>query len=79
MAWDEYERNGIKVVSGDIPIDEIALALAKIIKAYDNHFNRKPNTEELLHAFESLLCSNPKKYVADPEGLYDAEIVLKKQ
>jgi len=79
MAWDDYERNGITVVSGDIPIDEMALALAKIVSVYDDHFDRKPHSEELIHAFETVLCSNHKKYVSDIEGLEDATIIIKRE
>jgi hypothetical protein len=40
MAWEEFERNKISGISGDKPIDELALALNKISAAYQDRFSR---------------------------------------
>ena len=51
MAWEDFERNGVKGMSGDRPIDEFAFALQRITTAYEERFSRKPFVNELLYAF----------------------------
>lgn len=76
MAWEEFERNGIKGVTGDQPIDELALALDEIASHYEDRFSRKPTVTELIVALETLLASNPTRYLSDPEGLKYGDIIV---
>jgi hypothetical protein len=66
MAWDEFKFAGGVGVSGDRPIDEMALALAKVVAAYESRFSRKPTTLECVYAFRTVLQSDASRYVADP-------------
>jgi hypothetical protein len=68
MAWEEFERNGISGISGDKPIDELALALNKISAAYQDRFSRKPTITEIFYALETVIGSHPTRYVSDTEG-----------
>lgn len=76
MAWEEFERNGIEGFSGDKPIDELALALKKIAKAYEDRFARKPALHELLYSLEVVISANPDNYVVDGAGLELGEITV---
>jgi hypothetical protein len=78
MAWEEFERNGVKGVTGDQPIDELALALNEIASHYEDRFSRKPTITELMWAMETVLGSNPTRYVSDPEGLTYGDIIVKR-
>lgn len=78
MAWEEFERNGTMGVSGDEPIDEMALALERISTAYENRFSRKPTVTEVLYALETVLTTHRTRYVSDTEGLKLGEIVVKR-
>lgn len=69
MAWEEFEQDGIKGMTGDKPIDRFALALGDIAKAYEADLERKPTLAELLRAFETVLRAHPERYVSDTEGL----------
>lgn len=69
MAWEEFERAGVRGITGDDPIDEFSLALGRIVRAYQERFGRKPTVHELLHAFESVLTTDPSRYVSDAKGL----------
>ena len=51
MAWEDFERNGAKGMSGDRPIDEFTFALQRIATAYEERYSRKPFVNELLYAF----------------------------
>jgi hypothetical protein len=79
MAWDKFVRNGVEGFSGDKPIDEIALALKKVTKAYEERFSRKPTVAEILHALETIIGAAPAQYVSDPDGLELAEFVVKRK
>jgi hypothetical protein len=76
MAWEEFERNGIKGISGDRPIDELALALKRIVSRYEDRYFRKPTVVELLYALETVITSSPTRYVSDPKNLALGEIIL---
>jgi hypothetical protein len=76
MAWEEFERNGVKGITGDQPIDEFAIALEEIAKDYQERFFRKPTIAELMWAMETVLGSNPTRYVSDSEGLKYGEIIV---
>lgn len=76
MAWEEFERNGVKGITGDQPIDELAIALAEIAKDYEERFSRKPTIIEIMRAMETVLGSNPTRYVSDPEGLKYGDIIV---
>jgi hypothetical protein len=76
MAWEEFERNGVKGITGDQPIDELALALNEIASHYEDRFSRKPTITEILWAMETVLGSNPTRYVCDPEGLEYGDIIV---
>jgi hypothetical protein len=78
MAWEEFERNGVKGMTGDQPIDELALTLAEIASHYEDRFSRKPTITELMWAMETVLGSNPNRYVCDPEGLKYGDIIVKR-
>jgi hypothetical protein len=78
MAWEEFERNGVKGITGDQPIDELAIALEEIAKDYEERFSRKPSVVELMWAIETVLGSNPTLYVSDPQGLRYGEIIVKR-
>jgi hypothetical protein len=69
MLWYEFERNNVKGITGDKPMDEFASALARIVNSYEERGARKPTTAELLYALENVLGSTPEKYVSDPVGL----------
>lgn len=68
MAWEEFERNGVKGITGDQPIDELAIALAEIAKDYEERFSRKPTIIEIMRAMETVLGSNPTRYVSEERG-----------
>ncbi|NES20335.1 MAG: hypothetical protein F6K41_15730 [Symploca sp. SIO3E6] len=76
MAWEEFERNGVKGISGDSPIDEFALALKRIVTAYEGRFSRKPTVSELLYALETVVTTHPTRYVSDSESLKLGEIIV---
>ncbi|MFP4411716.1 hypothetical protein [Coleofasciculus sp.] len=76
MAWEEFERNGVKGISGDTPIDELDLALKRIVTAYEDRFSRKPTVSELLYALETVVTTHPTRYVSDAEGLKFGEIMV---
>ncbi len=76
MAWEEFERNGIKGISGDKPIDELALALKRIVSSYEDRYSRKPTVVELVYALETVITSNPARYVSDSKGLKLGEIIV---
>ena len=78
MAWEEFERNGISGISGDKPIDELALALNKISAAYQDRFSRKPTITEILYALETVIGSHPTRYVSDTEGLRSGSIIFQR-
>ena len=78
MAWEEFERNGISGISGDKPIDELALALNKISAEYQDRFSRKPTITEILYALETVLGSHPTRYVSDTEGLRSGSIIFQR-
>jgi len=76
MAWEEFERNGVKGITGDAPIDEFALALKRIATKYEDRFSRKPTVIELLSALETVIGTHPERYVSDVEGLRFGEITV---
>lgn len=76
MAWEDYERRGFRGITGDIPIDAMAVAVKLIASSYRNQFGRKPYVDELLFALETVIGSEPGAYVADPEGLALADIIV---
>jgi hypothetical protein len=76
MAWEEFERNGLKGISGDKPIDELALALKRIVSVYEDRYSRKPTVLELIYALETVITSNPTRYVSDSNGLKLGEIIV---
>ena len=76
MAWEEFERNGVKGVTGDAPIDEFAFALQRIATEYEARFSRKPTVVELLSALETVIGTHPHRYVSDAEGLRFGEIII---
>ena len=78
MAWEEFERNGVKGISGDRPIDEFAFALQRITTVYEERFSRKPFVNELLYALETVVGTSPARYVSDPEGLSLGEIMVQR-
>ena len=78
MAWEDFERNGVKGMSGDRPIDEFAFALQRITTAYEERFSRKPFVNELLYALETVVGTSPTRYVSDPEGLSLGEIMVQR-
>ena len=78
MAWEDFERNGVKGMSGDRPIDEFAFALQRITTAYEERFSRKPFVNELLYALETVVGTSPTRYVSDPEGLSLGEIIVQR-
>jgi len=79
MAWYEIEHDKVKGMSGDDPIDEIALALERIVRAYEKQFSRKPTIAELLYAFENVISARPEKYVSDTVGLRFAEFTVRRE
>jgi hypothetical protein len=65
MAWEEFKRNGVKGITGDQPIYELALALNEIASHYEDRFSRKPTITEIVVALETVLGSNPTRYVCE--------------
>jgi hypothetical protein len=78
MAWEEFEHDKVKGMTGDKPIDEFALALARITRSYEDRFSRKPTTAELLYALKIVLGATPEKYVSDPAGLRFATLNIQR-
>ena len=78
MVWYEFERNNIKGITGDTPMDEFASALARIVSSYEERGARKPTTAELLYALENVLGAMPEKYVSDPMGLRFATLTIQR-
>ena len=64
MAWEEAQRQSRTVVTGDKPMDEMALTLRKLGGAYQDRFNRKPTLPEILYALETVILSAPEDYSA---------------
>ncbi len=79
MAWEDFERNGVEGMTGDIPFDEFALAIRRIVNAYQDRFDRNPTMAELAHAFENVIGSDPESFVSDPQGLELADIIVKRR
>ena len=75
MAWDDYERNGRRLMSGDDPIDELSLALRRIVDAYERQFSRYPYVDEILLSLERTIVASPDRFVEDPAGMEDARFV----
>ena len=69
MAWEESPRQNRTIMSGDKPIDEMALALQKMSTAYEDRFDRKPTVAEILYALEIVLLSDPEAYVCDAAAI----------
>lgn len=63
-------------MTGDKPLDEVALALTKIARAYQDHFDRSPFIAEILYALEMVIGADPTHYLADPEGLDSATFTV---
>jgi hypothetical protein len=78
MDWYEFERNNVKGITGDTPMDEFALALARIVRSYEERGARKPTAAELLYALENVLGATPEKYVSDPVGLRFATLTIQR-
>jgi hypothetical protein len=78
MVWYEFERNNVKGITGDKPMDEFASALARIVSSYEERGARKPTTAELLYALENVLGAMPEKYVSDPMGLRFATLTVQR-
>jgi len=78
MAWDDFERQGVKGVTGDAPLDEITLALTKITAKYQERFSRKPTLGEILFALEKVIGAHPERYVSDGNCLALGEIITVK-
>jgi len=78
MDWYEFERNNVKGITGDKPMDEFAFALARIVSSYQERGARKPTTAELLYALENVLGATPEKYVSDPAGLRYAKLSVQR-
>jgi hypothetical protein len=64
MAWEDFTFAGRKAVSGDKPIDELALALKRIAAHYEHAFSRLPTVFELLHALRVVLSAQAGSYVS---------------
>ncbi|MCK5896417.1 MAG: hypothetical protein KAG20_06400 [Cocleimonas sp.] len=79
MAWEDFNRNGIEGISGDKPIDEMSLALKRIVTAYENRYERKPNMTEIVYALETVITANPSAYVSDSRGLSLGEIIINRK
>lgn len=78
MAWDEFERDGKQLMSGDDPIEELGLALRRIASAYEDRFKRLPYVDELLLSLERTLGVNPERFVEDPAGIDGARLSCKR-
>jgi hypothetical protein len=78
MEWYEFERNDVKGITGDKPMDEFALALARIVNSYEERGARKPTAAELLYALENVLGATPERYVSDPVGLRFATLSIQR-
>jgi hypothetical protein len=78
MAWYEFERNNVRGITGDRPMDEFASALTRIVLSYEERGARKPTTAELLYALENVLGAMPERYVSDPVGLRFATLNIQR-
>jgi hypothetical protein len=78
MSWYEFDRNNVKGITGDKPMNEFASALARIVSSYEERGARKPTTAELLYALENVLGATPEKYVSDPMGLRFATLNIQR-
>lgn len=76
MAWEDFARDGETGMTGDKPVDEFALALRKIVDAYQMRFNRKPTSVELAYSLEQVIGADPAAYVSDPDGLEDLRVTI---
>jgi hypothetical protein len=74
MAWEEFDRDGVELMSGDAPLDAFSQALERIALAYQQRFRRKPTVGELLLSLERVLRAMPERYVADPHGMQTATL-----
>jgi hypothetical protein len=78
MDWYEFERDNVKGITGDQPLDEIASALTRIAISYEERGARKPTLAELLYALENVLGAMPERYVSDPVGLRFATLTVQR-
>lgn len=78
MAWDDFEHAGRSGWTGDKPMDELALALARISEAYLEQFDRKPTSDEICYSLETILGADPSAYVSDTAGLENAKITIER-
>ncbi len=69
MAWHEFNQDGLRGMTGDDPLDEFALALKRIVRAYESRFSRKPTMAELTHALKAVVAANPAKFISDAAPL----------
>ena len=79
MAWQAFRGELGDGFTGDEAADELAAALDQLGRAYSRRFGRKPLVAEVLVSLERVLSSNPARFVADPEGLGDARLSLRRE
>lgn len=78
MAWEETKRQGQVIMTGDKPIDAMALALQKITQSYIERFDRKPALAEILYALELVIMAAPSSYLSEPEAIGAQNIFVEK-
>ncbi len=73
MAWEETKRHGETVMTGDKPVDEMAFTLKKLVRAYEDRWERKPSLQEIIYTFELVIQSAPETYLSNPEEIGKAQ------
>lgn len=69
MAWEDFEQGGVAGMTGDKSVDELALALDRIARAYRERYSRKPSSAEVLYALQVVVNSHPARYTSDDTTL----------
>lgn len=62
MAWETISFEGQDGMSGDEPLDEMALALKRIAGHYQKAFSRLPTRAEIRYALDIVLESASGRY-----------------
>ena len=73
MAWEETKRQGKIIMTGDKPVDEIAFTIKRLVKIYEDRWDRKPLLQEILYALEVVIQSAPERCVSNPKEINEQQ------
>lgn len=76
MAWEELEVRGVRVVTGDKPLDEWSAALRRVRAHYEEQFQRRPTIAEVLQSFQTVLASIGERELEDGAAMQGCRLEL---